>query len=50
MKHEINKIQSKYHITGLHRIIKIYLLCYNNKKYILKEEYCRLSRFHKSTR
>ena len=42
----MNRIQSKNHNIGSHRINKISL---SYKQYILKDEYSRLSHFHKST-
>lgn len=50
MKHEMNRIQTKDLFIGLYRINKVALSSYDNKKYILKDEYIRLSNFHKSTR
>ena len=49
MRHQLNRIQSKAHNIGLYQINN-FLSSYNDKKYILKEGYSRLSNFHKSTR
>ena len=49
MRHELNRIQSKAHNIGLYQINN-FLSSYNDKKYILKDGYSRLSNFHKSTR
>ena len=46
----MDRFQSKNHNIGTYRIIEISLPCYNDKQYILKVEYSRLSYFHKSTR
>ena len=50
MNHEMDRFHSKNHNIGTYRIIEISLPCYNDKQYILKVEYSRLSYFHKSTR
>lgn len=42
----MNKIQSKDDNKGLHRINKLCLFSYDNKKNILENEYSRLSHFH----
>ena len=34
MTHETNRIQSKVHNIRTYRINKVYLSCYNDKKYI----------------
>ena len=49
MRHEMKRIQSKDHKKGSY-IFKVFLCCYDNKKYILEDGYSRLSHFHKSTR
>ena len=49
IRHEMNRIQSKYYDLGSYRINKIYLYSYNYKKCILKDGSSRLSHFHKST-
>ena len=46
----MNRIQSKNHTIKSYRINKISLSSYNDKKYILKDGYRRLSYFHKSIR
>ena len=48
MRHEMNRIQSKNHTIKSYRINKFPLSSYNDKKYILKDGYSRLSSFHKS--
>ena len=45
MKVEMNRIQSKDHNMRWHRIHKIALFSYNDKKYILKGGYGSLSHF-----
>ena len=50
MKHEMNRIQSRNHKIGSYRINKICLSSYDDKKYILKDGYSKLSHFHKFTR
>ena len=49
MTHEMNRIQSKRHNTGLYRINKVSLSSYRHKKHIPKDGYCRVLYFHKST-
>ena len=49
MRHEMNRIQSKDHNIGSCRNNKISLSSYDDKKYILKDGYSRLSHIHKST-
>ena len=49
MRHEINRTQNKDDNIGTYRINKVYLSYSNEKKYILEDEYHRLSYFHKST-
>ena len=39
MRHKTNRIQSKNHNIGSHRINKIYLLSYDDKKFKLKNGY-----------
>ena len=48
MKHEINRIQSKNHNIGSYRTNKISLSSFDDKKYILKDGFSRLSHFNKS--
>ena len=48
MRHKMNKIQSKDHNIVSSRINKICSSSYDDKKYILKDEFSRLSHFHKS--
>ena len=43
MNHEINRIQSKNHNIGTYRINKVYLSCYDDKKYILEDEHSRFT-------
>ena len=50
MRHEMNRIQSKNHTIKSYRINKFPLSSCNDKKYILKDGYSRLSSFHKSIR
>ena len=45
----MNRIQSKNRNIDPYRINKVSLSCYNDKKYVLEDGYCRLSHFHKST-
>ena len=45
IRHEMNRIQSKDDNIGSYRINKISLPSYNDKKYILKNGYSRLSHF-----
>ena len=49
MKHKINRIQRKHYNVGLCIINKTYLSSYHDKMHILKNGYCRLSHFDKST-
>ena len=44
--HEMNRIQSKDNNIGSYRINKISLSSYDDKRYIPKDEYSRLSHFH----
>ena len=46
----MNRKQSKDLIIGLYRINQICFSSHDYKKYMLKNEYSRLSHFHKSTR
>ena len=48
-RHEMNRIQSEDHIIGTYLISNVSLSCYDDKKYILENGYCKLLRFHKST-
>ena len=48
MKHEINRFQSKNHNIGSYRTNKISLSSFDDKKYILKDGFSRLSHFYKS--
>ena len=50
MRHEKNRIQSKDHIVAWYNINENSLSSYDNKKYVLKDGYSRLSHFHKSPR
>lgn len=49
MIHKLNRIESKDHKARLFRINKICFSFYNDKKFILKDEYSRLSHVHKFT-
>ena len=49
MRHEMGRIQTNGHNIGLYRINKISLPSYNDKTYISKDGYSRLSHFHTST-
>ena len=42
----MNRIQSKNHDIGSHRINKIYFFSYNYRTYVLKDGYSRLPHFH----
>ena len=46
MWHDLNWIKSKDHNIESCRINKISLSSYDDKRYILKDEYTRLSHFH----
>ena len=46
----MNRIQGKYHNIKSYRISKISLPSYNDKKYMLKDGYSRLSHIHKPIR
>ena len=48
MKHEINRIQSRNHNIGSYRTNKISLSSFDDKKYILKDGFSRLSHFYES--
>ena len=50
MRHEMNRIQSKGHNIESYRINNFFLSSYYDKKYVLADEYSRLSHFHKPTR
>ena len=45
----MGRIQTNGHNIGLYRINKISLPSYNDKTYIFKNGYSRLSHFHTST-
>ena len=45
----MNRIQSKYHNMGSYRINAVSLFSYDDRKYILKDGYSRLSHFHTFT-
>ena len=47
MRHKMNRNQSKIHNIGSYIINKIYFSFYDDKKYILKDGYSRLSPIHK---
>ena len=47
MRHEMNRIQGKYHNIKSYRISKISLSSHNDKKYVLKDRYNRLPHIHK---
>ena len=49
MNHELNRIETENHTTRTYRINKVYLFCYDDKKYILEIGYHRLSHFQKFT-
>ena len=49
IRHETNRIRSKNHNIVPYRINKTSLSFYDDKKYVLKDWYSRLSHFHKST-
>ena len=49
VKHEMNRIQSKDYNIETNRISEVSLSCYDDKQYILKDGYHRLSNFYKST-
>ena len=50
MRQDMNRIQSKNQNIGSYRINKISLSSCDHQKYILKDEYSKISHFHKSTR
>lgn len=50
MRHETNRIRSKYHNMGASRINNVFLNCYYDKNYKHKHGYSTLFPFCKSTR
>ena len=43
----MKRIQSKKHKSGTYKIDKIYLSCFDNKRYVLDDGIYTLSYFHK---
>ena len=46
MRQDMNRIQSKNQNIGSYRINKIYLPSYDDQKYVLKDEYSKISLYH----
>ena len=46
--HKMKKIQSKLHKTGTYNVCKIYLSCFDDKRYILDDGINSLIYFHKT--
>ena len=49
IRHKIKKIPSKKHKLGTYEIDKIFLSCFDNKRYVLDDEIYTLSYFHKNS-
>ena len=45
----MKRIQSKKHKSGIYEIDKIFLSCFDNKKYVLDDTIYTLSFFHKNS-
>ena len=49
IRHEIKRIQSKKHELGTYEIDKIYLSCFDDKRYVLDDEIYTLAYFHQNS-
>ena len=47
--HKMKRIQSKKHELGIHEIDKIYLSCFDDKRYVLDDGIFTLAYFHKDS-
>ena len=45
----MKRIQSKKHKLGTHEIDKIFLSCFDDKRYVLDDGICTLAYFHKNS-
>ena len=45
----MKRIQSKKHKLGRYEIDKIFLSCFDDKRYVLHDGICTLSYFHKNS-
>ena len=48
VKHKMKRIQSKLHRVGTYDLYKIYLFCFDDKRYILQDGIKSLAYFHKN--
>ena len=46
MRHRMKRIQSKLHRIGTYEVYKIYLSCFDEKRYILDDDINSLAYFH----
>ena len=49
ISHKMKRIQSKKHILRTYEIHKIFLLCFDNKRYVLDNRTHTLAYFHKDS-
>ena len=49
IRHKMKRIQSKKHKLGIFEIDKIFLSCFDDKKYVLDDRIYNLSFFHKNS-
>ena len=49
ISHKMKRIQSKKHKLGTYEIDKIYLLCFDDKRYVLDDGIYALAYFHKNS-
>ena len=47
IRHKMKRIQSKKHKLGTYEIVKIYLACFDDKRYVLNNGIYTLTYFHK---
>ena len=49
VRHKMKRIQSKKHKLGIYQIDKIYLSCFDDKRYVLDDGIYTLTYFHKNS-
>ena len=50
MRHEMKRIQSRFHKIETYNVSKIYLSCFDNKRYTLSNDIKSLAYFHKDVK
>ena len=50
IRHKMEIIQSKLHKIGIYNVFKIYLSCFDDKRFILNDCINSLSYFHKDVK